>query len=836
MRNLLTIGMTVALVGAPYAHAQQAATLDDIEVIGATELLASFVKVSLSAQPGDPLSRVNPQGVELEVMNTGFFRSARAELVTVNGRDILRIRVVPNPTITSVNVTGASFLSAGDITRNLEERLNIGAGTTLNTVRIDESKEFLQQAYRQLGFPFAPGVSADVKEAGDGVSVTYVITETASVNRVEVTGNAVLPTATVQNAFRPLVDKGQFDVTAYRQALGTIEQAYTERGLQASGVDIQATTLQDGTLRVVIREARVGTIDTSALGTVSATLQARPGALLDLNTIAQDVRTLSNTLGRPVGVNYQADPTQPGVVNLVFVPATQASGPVREVRIAGATAVPTDEIAKVLRVRIGDIFNQQIAQEDYLAIQRLYRSRGFEITTRDPIQFDGGVLTYNVREVRISGYELKFEGGQSTKDRVILRELPDAGSVFNASSLRSGLERVARLGFVGFSGAPETRPDPNNPDNLIVVLPLKEQREGIFTPGIAYDTVSGWSGELGLSGNNLFGLGHSYNVSVSGAPNEVGEYVSASASYTIPWLDIDFLDFRRNRTSLSFNVSSVVSSNNAVVDPATSKASGYEYTQRSTGFGVSVGRSLTPNLGLSLSSSTQYTYSTLEPYKATDPAPITEGAAQSLKPQPGLTTLLQANLGYDTSNSPSFPTSGMRASSSAGYGFGYEGSNGLSWWQLEGGARVYYGIGRTLDDGTQQQAFALRANAGTILGTAPITRQFHIGGSDTSDRTTLRGYDFAAFNGKNFLTTSAEYRYNFNVNASILEGLYGVLFVDTGTAWNDAADFNLHVGYGLGVQLNLRLGNFGLPALRFDYAFSPVNQSGKFHFRLGTFF
>jgi outer membrane protein insertion porin family len=37
MRNTLTLGLTVALVGAPLAQAQQAATLDDIVVVGADQ-------------------------------------------------------------------------------------------------------------------------------------------------------------------------------------------------------------------------------------------------------------------------------------------------------------------------------------------------------------------------------------------------------------------------------------------------------------------------------------------------------------------------------------------------------------------------------------------------------------------------------------------------------------------------------------------------------------------------------------------------------------------------------------------------------------------------------
>ena len=61
-------------------------------------------------------------------------------------------------------------------------------------------------------------------------------------------------------------------------------------------------------------------------------------------------------------------------------------------------------------------------------------------------------------------------------------------------------------------------------------------------------------------------------------------------------------------------------------------------------------------------------------------------------------------------------------------------------------------------------------------------------------------------------------------------------FVDAGTAFSAGEDLKLGYSFGLGTQLNIGLGGVGLPAIRFDYGFSPSTGSSQFHFRLGPVF
>ncbi|MBB6096636.1 outer membrane protein insertion porin family [Deinobacterium chartae] len=840
MRQPIHVGMTLALLCAPgIAYAQQQATVDDIVVTGASDLLIGLVKVNLNVQPGAPLSSVNLSAVELDTINLGFFKSAQARLLTQDGKNILQIAVVPNPDIRSVVVEDTDLVEAGQIKTFLEQRMNIAEGVTLNTARIEESKTALGQAFRELGLPYVPLVTTDLREENGGVILTYSVDENAPINRIEVTGNTQLPKELVSAAFKPLANNKRFDLNLYQQALQTVAQAYAERGFEGSGPDIAASTLENGVFSVRIRELRIGAIDASAVG--GASLKVKPGDLYNVNALTDDERAASNATGRAVTAVAQPVADQPGVVNIVFTPGEAASEPIREIRVAGNSAVSSADIAKVLRLKPGDVYTERVAQRDYLAIQRLYRERGLELTTRDPIRFEGGVLTYTVREVKIAGYTLRWTGAHRTTDRVILREFPAPGSLFDSARIRQGLEAVVRSGLVS---NPQVNPvvNPESPESVTLELTFTENSSRVFEPAISYDTISGFAGQLALTDTNLFGLAHQASARLEASPNDAGQVLGGSVSYTIPWLDIDFLDFRKVRTSVSANVFSLVTPNQPIYrrNPDgtinTNDKTGREYSERSTGFNFSVGRPLTNALRLNMGVSTEFTNDFLEVKTSDQKDAPDDAAVAGLIPAPGQTTLLYGDLVYDTADSPDFPTRGYRANLGLGYGFGYQGDRALGWTQITGGARTYFGFGNTLESGSKQQVIAVRANAGALIGSVPDSRLFSLGGSEPTERFTLRGYDPRSFIGQNFFTSSLEYRYNFNLQAGIAQGLYGVAFVDAGDAWTDSNDFNLNFGYGLGVQLNLGVGGALFPALRFDYAFSPSSPSGKFTFRIGSFF
>ncbi|GGN33601.1 BamA/OMP85 family outer membrane protein [Deinococcus daejeonensis] len=862
MRHPLTLAVTV-LLAAP-AVAQTAGTVQDVTVVGTSDLLANFIRATLTTQTGTPLSGVNLRQVEQEVVASGYFKSAVAELRSVGGKDTLVITVVPNPTIKDVTITGLTFLPAEGFKKSVADLLNIAPGATLNNQRIEEAKTALAQNFQQEGYPFAPSISADVKTAADGtVTINFVVDETAPVTRVEVDGVTLLPATQVTTIFKPLYDAKRFTPDAYYGAVQQLQQAYDDAGYLQAGVDVGSSTLEGGVLKVKVIEGRVSTVNLDDLGNPQVTLQTQPGQPVNLTRLQADVRTLSNQTGKPVGFAIQPNPQNPAQVTVLFGSAGVETGPVKAVAIQGNTLIPTATLQAALKTKVGDVYSPQLAQQDFLALRDAYRKQGYEISTRDAISFKDGTLTFAVREVKVAAYELQWQGAHTTKDRVITRELPAPGSAFNRNELNAAIGRIARLGFVRVT-TESVRADPQNPESITYVLGVAETKTGIpVTLGLTYDQFNGgFAGDAGYTNSNVFGLGHNLTASLGGQQNEAGQNLVGGVSYTIPWLDVDFLDFRKTPTSLSFNAGSSVGGNNALftkdTDTPAKTDTGWDYTTRDTSFSVSAGRSLAKNLTANVGVGVSYKTYYLEALQSGDKNTVTykdaagtdqtrtftEAEARALVPETNLTTRLSSGLSYDSTTSGEFPDSGVRASVGAAYSFGRQGDAPLNWTTLNGGASTYYGFGRTIEKdlgvSNKQQVFAVRANAGTVLGidTAPAGTGYAIGGGSVATPFQLRGLKDGELFGTNYVTTSAEYRYDFGLKAGIAQGLYGVLFADAGTAWGGSAtntDPSLKYGFGAGAQLNLGIGGALLPSLRFDYGFSPQTGTGKFYFRIGNF-
>lgn len=894
MRHPMTLALTLLLAApvaaqtatpptapatapAQAAPAQPAGTVQDIVIVGTSELLVEFLRATLSVQPGTPLSAVNPRTVEQEVLASGYFKTAVAELRTVSGRDLLYVTVTPNPTISKVEVTGLSFLPADAFKASIADLLNIAPGATLNTERLEQAKDALASNFRSEGYPFQPSISSTTTANTDGsVTVNFVVDESAPLSRVEVSGATLLPRSTVVDIFKPLYDAKKFTPQAYFQAVQAVSQAYSDAGILQAGVNPTTTTLENGVLKVEVVEGKVTGVDLSNLNVtnadaLAASLQTRVGRPVTLSAIQADVRTLSNQTGKAVGFAMQPDPTNPGQVTVLFGAADIATGPIKSIAVQGNTLIPTAQLLAAVNTKIGDTYSPQLAQQDFIAIRDVYRKAGYEVSTRDAITFQEGQLTFNIREVRVAKYEIQWQGKHNTKDRVITRELPPVGQAFNSTTLREALGRVSRLGFVRPVDLTTRSDDPQNPENITAVIVLAESDSGIpVNLAVGYDSLSGgWSGEAGYSNENVFGLAHKFGANLIIQQNEAGQNFAGNVSYSIPWLDFDFLDFRTVPTSLSVAAGTTVTGNNTLtkkatedgVDPATGRDiktgdnvdTYWDYTQRNTYFSVSAGRVLRPNLRGSVGIGVSYRTYYLEPFRDSDvpnaqgtetkvPVTTSEAEAQGLLPPESLTTNLTASLDYDSTNSPEFPTQGWRANTGVVYSFGRSGEQPVSWTELQGGASTYFGFGNTLvkEGGVtrKQQVFAVRANAGTLFGTYPEGTGFAVGGgSSPVAARQIRGIADGSLTGTNYFTTSAEYRYDFGLNYSVAQGLYGVVFADAGSAWGNATNpnFNLNYGFGAGLQLDLGFGGARLPSLRFDYGYSPQNGSGKFYFRLGNF-
>jgi len=124
-----------------------------------------------------------------------------------------------------------------------------------------------------------------------------------------------------------------------------------------------------------------------------------------------------------------------------------------------------------------------------------------------------------------------------------------------------------------------------------------------------------------------------------------------------------------------------------------------------------------------------------------------------------------------------------------------------------------------------KRIFATRLLLGLTTGAPPFLEQYLVGGGET-----LRGYRNDRFPGERMALLNSELR------IPIQQSISGVLFVDVGDAWGGAfaqdlgdADFQAHVGYGVGVRIVTPFG-----PIRVDYGIGSEGQ--ETHFSVGHAF
>jgi|UniRef100_A0A7C3HHK9 outer membrane protein insertion porin family len=858
MRRLFTLMMLFSLA--------LAAPIQEVEVRGTDAVLAALVRISLPFGVGDEPGDL--EQARAAVLDTGYFREARVRLE--GGK--LVVEVVTNPTITKVATSAKAFPEA-NVLRYLETEQAIGVGSVFNPKKATEAAQALARIYRSEGFPFEPKVTPETKDVAGGVELFFNIDESPEVKSVEVGAATYVSKERLEPLFQPVIENGRFSFERFRDAVGRTADVYATAGFRGSGVDLTRTTLADGVLKVAFSELKI--VEISARGVDISALGLKVGDPFNLDQILDGVNALSRSISRVI--DFRPERVSQEGVRLVFQAGEQRFGAIREVRIEGNTAIPTESLLAKIRLKPGDEYNPALANEDFARILREYRDAGYDLVGQPEISFRDGVYVQRLRELRIAGYRIE-PALTRTDPSVFLREMPPVGSLFSIGALRQGITNILRTGLL--REPPGVRPQQGDkPEDVILVLSFREAQTGSFIPGISWSSLTGWEGNISISDTNLWGLAHQYNVTLGINPNDAGQYLTFSASYRIPWLYIDFADFKQVRTSFGVNVYSQPQANinfpleqlyngntpdlngDGVIDEK-DRTSQWQYTERKTGINFSISRPLSadlPNLRISAGLGWEWNIPILEVNDANRPRclvkvpdssntanpPVAEDTAcseallqdaqnkfdQNVREFQALNLTLGAT--YTTLNSPTFPTQGFSVNLSTGYGITFpKGQDPTQYVPVVVTGRTYFQL-----DQAARQALGLRLSLGTILGTAQDSQKFSLGGNST-DITTLRGYDPRFLDkGTTVLNGSIEYGYDFGLNPTGGTNIYGFVFTDFGRLWPASGDLDaFFLGAGIGLQVNLDLLGAILPPIRLDYGFSQRNPSGRFALRLGLGF
>ncbi len=848
----------------------------EVRVVGSTTY-EDIIRTLVTVRSGTPVERVNIEEERNRVYDLGTFQSATVSVIESERGPILEIAVEENPRIGEVQFNGVEGVDVEGLRATVAQEHLLQPGRVFNTQRAERAVGTIQSLYRAQGFPYEPDVllvteaAPELADRGEEppLRVTFDVDETARIDEVQFETSSVLSEDELERIFVRLEDQDTFDFTRFQTAANRVAQAYNEAGLRQSGIDLEATELQGGVLNVAFRELVIQAIDTTPLGIEADQLSLGVGDLFNYDVLLEDVRRLAR--GRRGDVRIVPLLSNAGDVRVTFeLGPPDTAGEIDTITIEGNNVLSDEVLREQLSLGVGDTFSSSVAAEDFRRLVEAYQEAGYLVATEPDFGWNEGEYIQRVVEYRIADYTITWRDGiEDAQPFVILREMPEVGDVLSIDAIDEALRNLQRNGATRPVDRRFVPVEGGNPEDVTVEIVMEARQTGLIQPSVSYSTVDGFSGAVSLEESNLWGRAHAVNASVEALSADLGLLFGGSVRYSVPWLYLDAADFQENRTSVSVNLFSEVSVN----EPLTNNGSRTvafegtndaveigEYTRRSTGVGVTLGRALTDTLDASIS--TRYTAFGIALEPVGEACDVVDGSvtnadactlpadqAEEYAPLGGSSGFVGTSLRFDNRDSPEFPRRGVAADLSVGAGLGNDFQvdgvrQGYTYVPVEAGLRSYVTVQRLLGGGVDfgnNQVFAARLNVGHQLGDEyPDSKRFTVGDSLSVTRS-IRGYaedDFGL--SATYATSSLEYRYDFGLSTAATQTIIAVAFADVGWASNidgyPIGEAPLRTGAGLGLQLNLGFSGVALPALRFDYGWSSQNPDGVFAFRIGTVF
>jgi outer membrane protein insertion porin family len=464
--------------------------------------------------------------------------------------------------------------------------------------------------------------------------------------------------------------------------------------------------------------------------------------------------------------------------------------------------IPKDKLLEKLRILKKDHFDREAVMKDMEYLTTACNDEGYAYAEVNPMtRAHDAEQTVDITYEVSKGHQVYFNrisigGNTKTRDKVIRRQLAvTEGDLYSSSNLKKSYQDLNRLRYfeeVDFQTERGTQ------QNLTDVrIRVKEKPTGLFSVGAGYSASDAAMLTAQISQQNLFGHGQILSLKA----NLSGRSAQYELSFTEPWLfdlplwsKFDLWNYSRQYDT---------------------------YNLSSTGGGATLGypiwESITGYLGYRLSSD--------------DVKDIQATASSYIKRQAGLTTTsaLTASLIRDTTDDNMFPSKGSRNSATATYAGGFL-MGDASYTKLGVASSWFFALPLETVFGVYGRAGYLTSNSNRDV---PVYERYVLGGIST-----LRGLRDVGprdpvtgdlLGGTTMMNFSGEFIFPLITKA----GMKGVVFYDTGNAWNGDYRFgDLRQTAGVGVRWYSPIG-----PLRLEYGIvldpKQGDPVGRFEFTIG---
>lgn len=535
----------------------------------------------------------------------------------------------------------------------------------------------------------------------------------------------------------------------------------------------------------------------------------------------------------------------------------------RNIEWAGNTKYSSEQLAKVLRIKKGDVYNQELLNGrlnyDEDAVANIYMDDGYLFFNISPVEaaieadsVDIELRVYEGQQARIN--KVTILGNTKTKDHVVRREVRTLpGDLFRKSDIIRTVRELAQLGFF----------DPEQ----IVPTPLPNPTDG--TVDLEYTLVEksndqielsgGWGngmivGSLGLRLNNFdtrdifkkngwkpIPSGGGQQLSIRGQTSGAN-YQAFSFSFIEPWLG------RKKPNSFSFSLYKTLNSNGLSVGNPGRRT--FEVNGAALGFGK---RLKVPDDYFQIYSELKYQNYDLNNWALFDGTDISTGSFN--------TVALKVALSRSSISQPIYPRSGSKFALTAEITppfslFNNKNYTGLTdqekykWVEYHKWTFEAQWVSRIVGDLVlvNKTEFGYLGYYNPDIGPS-LFEGFDLGGDGMGyytygkDIIGLRGYTNGSLTpskgGNIYDKFTMELRYPIALKESVQ--VYALTFAEGGNAWYSLKDFNpLNIYRSAGVGLRIFMPMLGLLGFDYGYGFdattNPDDSGPQFHFIFGQQF
>ena len=483
----------VALVSFFYAISSWASDsfiVKDIRVEGIQRTEAGTVFSYLPVKVGDMLDEEKATEAIKALYATGFFKDVR--LKSENG--VLIVEVDERPAIAEISINGAKEFEKDKLLEGLKQA-GISESRIFSRSLLDRAEQELKRQYISRGKYAVKITTTTTPLDRNRVGINFDIHEgrTARIKKINFVGNEKFK----DSELRGILVLRKPDLLSWF----TKNDQYSKQKLAADLETLRSHYLDRGYLEFNIESTQV--------------------------SITPDMRDIYITVNVTEGAQYT----------------------VSDIKVAGETLIPEEEIRKLILFKPGAVFARQKLTESIKLITDRLGDDGYAFANINAAP----TLDYEKRQAaftffvdpgrRVYVRRINITGNDRTRDEVIRREFRQMeGAWHSTKNINLSKQRVDRLAFFNSVNV-ETPAVPNKTDQVDINVKVEERPTGAIMFGAGYSDRQGLILNGSISQNNIFGTGNFFSLDVNtGAINK-----TYAASFTNPYFTV-------NGISLGFDV------------------------------------------------------------------------------------------------------------------------------------------------------------------------------------------------------------------------------------------------------------------------------------------